>query len=198
MSNDSILTAASSSRGAVAQNSPVETKTPPPPTASTPPAQTSTNDDTPSTIRHQSGTADLRRRGNNVTFHEVRIYEFPVIIGDNPASPSGPPLSIGWRCYNQRSMDINLYEQTRKPKKTNLVVSETKRIKRLKGAGFTDNQIDRATELADKIRRSRRDNTPSAWNYFFASRRNNNNSFASWTGKTIKKLKNMELSARTT
>ena len=127
----------------------------------------------------------------HVTFHEIQIYEFPVIIGDNPAISCGPSLNIGWYCYSTKTMKLDIYESTRiarrKTTKSELVISETKRIKRLKGAGFTDNQIDRATELANKIRKSRRDNsTPSALSIIFGGSKIS--SF--WNGKTMKKIRN--------
>ena len=147
--------------------------------------ETKTNDDC---FDGDNNDADDRK---HVTFHEIQIYEFPVIIGDNPAISCGPPLSIGWYCYSTKTMKLDIYESTRRARrkttKADLVISETKRIKRLKGAGFTDNQIDRATELANKIRKSRRDNsTPSALSIIFGG--NKISSF--WNGKTMKRIRN--------
>ena len=142
---------------------------------------------------------------NNVTFNEIHIYEFPVILGDNPGASStcGPPLSIGWNCYTSRTISLDMYECTRKPKKLNLIASETKRIQRLKGAGFTDHQIERAIDNANIIRKSRRENsTPSTfWSLLFfigSGNKSNSSSFgSSWTGKATKRMKNMETTART-
>jgi hypothetical protein len=41
---------------------------------------------------------------------DITIYEFPNILGDNPAVQNGSPLTIGWEYESKNVMDINLYE----------------------------------------------------------------------------------------
>ena len=127
-------------------------------------------------------------RPRSVSFDAIQINEFPVIIGDNPASNGGASLSIGWNSFSRQTVSLDLYESTRKPKKkdaNSLVLSESRRHRRLRGAGFTDDQIQRAAEAADKIRLSRRHSAPSK---SFGSGFGSGNSSNGWSLKTMRKI----------
>lgn len=41
---------------------------------------------------------------------DITIYEFPNILGDNPAVSNGSPLSIAWKHDSVNVVDVNLYE----------------------------------------------------------------------------------------
>jgi len=52
-------------------------------------------------------------RGIFVQFSRVVIREYPVIPGDNPAVPDGPPLTLDWTPTNSFSVTINRFEKFR-------------------------------------------------------------------------------------
>lgn len=49
-----------------------------------------------------------------VCWGDVTIYEFPNILGDNPAvSNGGSPITIGWKCQSMNTVDVEFYEYVR-------------------------------------------------------------------------------------
>ena len=48
-----------------------------------------------------------------VRFGNVTIRDYPRAISDNPASSSGPSISIGWNYQKESTMSINDYETSR-------------------------------------------------------------------------------------
>jgi len=54
-----------------------------------------------------------KNRRRRVCWGDVEIYEFPNILGDNPAANEGSPLTIGWKHTSKETLDIDYYEYTR-------------------------------------------------------------------------------------
>lgn len=57
---------------------------------------------------------------HRVCWGDVEIYEFPNVLGDNPAVSEGAPLTIGWKHTKKETIDIEYYEYLRiqlKPRK---------------------------------------------------------------------------------
>lgn len=48
-----------------------------------------------------------------VRFTTIEIIEFPIILGDNPAVSSGPPLTIDWEPQQRTQFDLNVFEEYR-------------------------------------------------------------------------------------
>jgi hypothetical protein len=48
-----------------------------------------------------------------VFFDSITIYEFPMIIGENPACREGCPVRLGGECVWQSTIDLDIYEATR-------------------------------------------------------------------------------------
>ena len=67
----------------------------------------------------------------NVRWGEVVVYEFPNILGDNPAVSGGVPLTIAWKhvAVNTHSVDYNDFLRLEKPrrKRKDLVLSSAQR-----------------------------------------------------------------------
>ena len=60
-------------------------------------------------------TAD-KDRTMAVSFDDVKVFEFPVVIGDNPAVREGCPVQMGDQCLQAYSVDIESYEMERSPR----------------------------------------------------------------------------------
>jgi hypothetical protein len=75
-------------------------------------------------VRRRSSSGSTNSSSNEddigVGFDDVTVYEFPTLLGDNPAVTNGSPLTIDWVYEKQYNMDINLYEFMRSqyPRKT--------------------------------------------------------------------------------
>lgn len=48
-----------------------------------------------------------------VCFGDLVIYEFPNILGDNPAVSEGAPLTIGWKHDSKNVLGVDYYEYLR-------------------------------------------------------------------------------------
>jgi hypothetical protein len=49
----------------------------------------------------------------SISFHEIEIREYERILGDNPGTPHGPSLSIGWLYSTIEKVPVDVYEKTR-------------------------------------------------------------------------------------
>jgi hypothetical protein len=76
-----------------------------------------------------SANKDNKKKSQRIVgWGDLEIYEFPNILGDNPAtSDGGAPISIGWKHENKTVVAVDYYELLRKthPRRTrkNLAVS---------------------------------------------------------------------------
>merc|ERR1719375_1771202 len=72
-------------------------------------------------IVRQSCFRSARRRASQefdlkkVIFDECNIIEFSQVLGDNPSVTTGAPIAIGGDVQDQYTININIYEHTRKP-----------------------------------------------------------------------------------
>lgn len=49
----------------------------------------------------------------SVSFSTIDVREFPVVVGDNPSTSAGPPISISWNPNCELSIDIEEFEDYR-------------------------------------------------------------------------------------
>jgi hypothetical protein len=98
-----------------------------------------------------------------VSFDVIEVREHPRILGDNPSTKKGPPLSLGWYHPTEGRIllfSVDEYEKRRNPERhrTVSILSPTQRQRMLlKEAGVTPKEIVEAQEEMSKIRKSRRD-----------------------------------------
>ena len=69
-------------------------------------------------LRRSSSVHTLNESGKSslsVSFHNVRIREYPMIVGDNPAVSSGVAVTLGWDPLEQGSqvVEVDEYEDSR-------------------------------------------------------------------------------------
>lgn len=103
-----------------------------------------------------------------VTFGDITIREYPIILGDHP-SCIGVPITIDWDYYGETTRNFELHEyhrsQRRVPSsgsKKHLFIPVQKRSQMLLDAGYTQQQIiGRALEVAE-IKRLRAESAMKA------------------------------------
>ena len=61
-----------------------------------------------------NGDAETMR----VRFHSVNIREYGMILGDNPSSRSGPPVTLDWDYNEVLPISLDQYEEHRAPRRT--------------------------------------------------------------------------------
>jgi len=105
-----------------------------------------------------------------VLFDEIRIYEFPMILGDHPAVSSGCPVTIGWKPMKESVVDIDFYEycrsSQRKPATKKLLISVRRRANMLLSSGYSIEQIAGATLEVERVKKERADSLKSTgWTF---------------------------------
>jgi hypothetical protein len=60
-------------------------------------------------LKAETSSAEMKK----VHFASVKIYEHPIILGDNPGVTDGAPIQIDWKSQKETSMLVDLYESTR-------------------------------------------------------------------------------------
>jgi len=54
----------------------------------------------------------------NVIFAEIRIREYERSLGDNPSCSSGPPISLGWKYQECKTVSLDKFESFRPPRRS--------------------------------------------------------------------------------
>jgi hypothetical protein len=100
---------------------------------------------------------------NQVSFGDIEIREYPYVLGDNPACSSGAPLTIGWKAQQAYTLDVDVYEFSRKGerKRKTPKVSVQKRAQILLSSGYSLEQIGASVMLVDEIKKMRADSLKS-------------------------------------
>ena len=87
----------------------------------------------------------------HVSFGDLTIADYPIIIGDNPACTAGCPITIGWEPIESYTRNIDVYEFARtgsRLKGRKLILPVKKRSEMLLYAGYTSKEIiDRVLEI---------------------------------------------------
>lgn len=93
-----------------------------------------------------------------VTFKEITIRDYPMIVGDNPSVSSGPPLALDWEFFNETTLSVDVYEES-KPVPRNgreMIVPRVRREQIFRDAGYTYNQLIKLTKPVNIARLQRR------------------------------------------
>ena len=110
----------------------------------------------------ESGRLDsedcVRSSPCNVSFGTVQIRVHLPTLGDHPAVTFGPALSLDWQYKEMPAVDLDDYESRRAPRKSSskdLFLSSIIRRHVLLERGFTERDMERASELADTVKNQR-------------------------------------------
>lgn len=93
-----------------------------------------------------------------VGFDNVTIFEFPMVLGDNPSCSNGAPVCLGRKAISSKTQSIDIYEFIRKGKRRSrrrLILDVPTRAEILLSAGFEMYEIVDATLAVQAIRKSR-------------------------------------------
>jgi hypothetical protein len=100
-----------------------------------------------------------RPKRRNVRFDEVRIRNYTMTLGDNPACSIGAPVQLDWDFDELPTLLLDDYEQFRQNKRrtnlNHLVLSSYKRLEILQNLGHSDHQLRQATKQAARIKSKR-------------------------------------------
>jgi hypothetical protein len=111
---------------------------------------------------------DEQAYDKTVSFGELTIIEFPIMLGDNPAVSSGAPIQLGPKPLSTQTRNLEIYEYIRKDTRRHrkhLLLSVPRRAGLLFAAGYTLDQIGKATLQVQTIKSQREDsvNKSSGW-----------------------------------
>jgi hypothetical protein len=84
-----------------------------------------------------------REQEKRVCFGSLTVFEFPTILGDNPACRIGPPLTIAWKHQDSFTLTVEDYENTRpeRRRQTQMIVPVSARQEILRRAGYARGEI---------------------------------------------------------
>lgn len=94
-----------------------------------------------------------------VSFGDVTILEFPVVLGSNPAVSAGCPIELGWERLTEEIQQMEFFEYMREGQRRSdrkrLVIPVPERAKLLMRAGYTIEEIATAVMLVQELQRQR-------------------------------------------
>lgn len=93
-----------------------------------------------------------------VSFSSLSIREYPPAISDNPSCSFGPPVQLDWEYEAEQTHPIDLYEQSRQPRRAShdlLLSYYDRRFLLIKQAGYSRKEVTEAMKAADRVKRER-------------------------------------------
>jgi len=110
--------------------------------------------------KRRSAPAAARRA---VSFSTATLHSHQIVLGDNPAVTSGPPLALGWKAFESATVDLDEYEALKPSsstrKKNEMLVPRSVREDMLKFAGFSRGEMNEVSQQMAKIRQQRADSS---------------------------------------
>mmetsp|Transcript_29744 Transcript_29744/g.72026 ORF Transcript_29744/g.72026 Transcript_29744/m.72026 type:complete len:378 (+) Transcript_29744:614-1747(+) len=104
-------------------------------------------------------TTNARKRRHRVSFTTVQIRRYPMLLGDNPAVLSGPPVSLGWEYEVLPEMPLVDFEtfrlRSRRLHSNHLLLSHYKRLEIIQRNGHTAEEVKAVEKQIAKIKRQR-------------------------------------------
>jgi len=97
------------------------------------------------------------------SFDKVIVYEFELTLGDNPAVREGCPVALGRECIYTSVVDLESFEQSRRPnthkrrRGKDLYIPVYDRAALLMSQGFTLEKIVETVLEVEKIKKSRQE-----------------------------------------
>ena len=103
-----------------------------------------------------------------VSFSNVEVRYYPIILGDNPGSGYGAPVSISSDYFESATASIDHFEYHRKPRRTRqqLIKTHYSRKMLLKNIGYTEDEINERIREMRVIQKQRSASARSGIIYF--------------------------------
>jgi len=97
--------------------------------------------------RHSCEITESKRR---ISFHQVTVRDYDMVLGDHPNCSYGPPVGLGWHYTEYEPLDVNEYEfhHSRRRPVRELVLNYYRRMKIL--ADNSEDEIKKATKEANR------------------------------------------------
>jgi len=101
-----------------------------------------------------------KTKEKEVRFSTVNVRSYDLCLGDNPSVARGAPISLDWYYGDERSYELDDYEQQQqhhadKDNEHKLKRPSLERMHLLKQIGYSRREIKEATRRVDKIRKQR-------------------------------------------
>jgi hypothetical protein len=91
-------------------------------------------------------------------FSQVEVRLHGMVLGDNPAVSSGPPLTLEWQSFDSHALSLDSFE-TNKPLQARapheMIVPKSLREEWIRNAGFPRSEVVRIGNEIRRIKRSR-------------------------------------------
>lgn len=104
----------------------------------------------------------LLKSKRSVSFDRIRIRNYDTILGDNPCTYKGPPISLDWDYYEQEPVLIHEYESFRegcRRKIHEMRMPSFYRRRILEQSGTTPDEIEMREKEMKRIRKNRKRTT---------------------------------------
>lgn len=103
--------------------------------------------------------SDLSKVEDNlsVSFRNISIREYPMIVGDNPSVSSGPPLTIAWDFDELGTIPLEEYENHRPARRSadQMTIPKMERLKILENTGISRSEIEKVVKEVNIARTQR-------------------------------------------
>lgn len=98
-----------------------------------------------------------RKKNRNVSFSEVEVRRYSLVVGDNPAVKLGVPISIGWDYVSAEIMSIDEFEKIHSVGKgeEELSIPSDEREIMVRNAGFSTQQIRDSVRAVNAVKMER-------------------------------------------
>jgi len=109
--------------------------------------------------------AVIGRPKKRISFHTVSVRVYDFILGDHPACSNGPPIAIGWNCYDEKDTEFDEYEKQRLKNRStdSLQIPSKERENMLLRAGYSTTALSLAELCVVKAREDRIDSATENW-----------------------------------
>lgn len=98
-------------------------------------------------------------QNTRVQFSTVEIRKYPMILGDNPCCPVGPPVSLGWEYEAIPSLSIDDYDalriKQRRSRMNHMILTSCRRKEVLELQGVSRGERKKVERIMGKIRYQR-------------------------------------------
>ena len=108
----------------------------------------------PSILKSEGSSGPMKKVG----FDQLQVREYPIILGDNPATSDGNPVTIDWNHQKEIFVDVEyfeLYRRQRRSSKDALKLDSVKRVKLAVGGGSSLKEVGKTCVEISKIQKQR-------------------------------------------